>query len=593
MGRSHARALGRLGAAGAVASLLALGAAARPAEADAPGATFTVTQSATELLAPADQEDTGSRTGSVGAAFQDASLSFAADDGRSTLTGVRVVVDGRRLLGVAELRLPAGCGFTDSKHLQALCALGDVAGGGHLLLGLRAAAAAEPGAAGELRYTVTATNAVEHAGARPDVTAVSVADGPDLSVEQLPTITRTTSAGDTAVEAAVTNQGDQDAHGVVLFFTLPPGYALAGDFANCVYPARPSTRVLCRFDDTVVHPGQVLRPSVPITLRAGGSPANGRFEYGVDLTGGPLDQEISGGPGVARHGSGAPLTLVPATARPAADFGSALSSSWLMTGQVVDLAAVASDFGGSVGDTVQAVFAVRNAGDLPAPTLPGDGSGGGYGLTVAFPSGVRIATAPAGCAPVAGSTDPTYLCRESRVLAAGESETFAFQVQLTAVLDHAPGRASLTGADTDAGAANNSAAFAVTAVATTASATPSAPASAAPGGHSTSASPSAGGPDSPSASTEPTRSTSAGTVATVGGAIVVGPAVVTRQTPAGSGANADGASAGPVDPDGSNALAQTGGGDNSLPLAVAGGVAIALGVGMVAVGTHRQLGRRR
>ncbi|MEY9946398.1 hypothetical protein ABH937_003483 [Kitasatospora sp. GAS1066B] len=447
MGRWHTYARGR--GVGAALLAAALCAGTPLAFADPGPAVFTVAADGSALLAP-------------GGGYQALSIAVLAGDGRSTLAGVQLTVDAWQLAGVGELRLPAQCAFT--APLRADCALGDLAnGGGVLQLGVRAAAGAVVGASGGLRYTVTAANARESGGGS-DRTTVTVGDGPDLSVARLPALISVGAGSPTPIGAAVTDQGDRDARGLVLSFQPPAGYALRGDYGNCSYPVTPGGPdgwVLCRFDDTVLHPGQVLRPAVPIavTVPGGGgdAPAGGLFSYAVDVTGGPLDQRLSNDLGGHRPGGGASLTLVPGSG---GDFGSASSSSVLQSVESGLLVPIASDVSGSVGETVSTAFAVRDTGDRAAPADPGSA-----GLNVQLPAGVRVVAAPVACAVVTGTDTGQYLCQESRVLRPGESAGFTFQLQLTAPLDHAAGHLTLRGA-------TGSADFTVTALAVAPSAGP-------------------------------------------------------------------------------------------------------------------------
>ncbi|OKI11737.1 hypothetical protein [Streptomyces sp. CB03911] len=416
---------------------LATAAGALPAQADSSRTSFTVTASARTLVAPAADGAGG---------YSDLLVSFAADDGSSTLAGVKVAVDGRQLARLAELRLPAPCTFTDAEHLQALCAPGDFAGGGgHLTLGVRAAEGAPAGAAGKILFTVTATNATVNRTSGRDVTEVRVGEGPQLSVAQLPVLTRTKPGATATLAIGLTNQGDREAHGVLLWFRIPERYAPAaafGDFGNCRYPDGAAGLVLCRFDDAVVRPGEVLRPSVPVALVAGDDPRDGRFEYGADLAGGPTDRLLTAAQGAGRPGTGAPLTL---TAGPAGGFGSEAAFTYLETGRPYALSAVAGDVAGVQGATVPATFALRNDGDAPATVRGGrTADGEPVGLLVSFPPGVRITGAPADC--VERPAGPTvYLCAQTRTLASGEFQAYTFQVLLADPLDRAPGRASVEG----------------------------------------------------------------------------------------------------------------------------------------------------
>ncbi|MCX5211870.1 hypothetical protein OG689_21710 [Kitasatospora sp. NBC_00240] len=523
---------------------LATAAGALPALADGSRALFTVTASAHTLVAPAAGGDGG---------YSDLLVSFAADDGSSTLAGVKVAVDGRQLAHLAELNLPAPCAFTDTEHLQALCAPGDFAdGGGHLTLGVRAAPGAVAGAAGKILFTVTASNAAVNRASGRDVTEVRVGEGPQLSVARLPVLTRTKAGAATTLATGLTNQGDRDAHGVLLWFRIPERYAPAaafGDFGNCRYPDRPAGLVLCRFDDAVVRPGEVLRPSVPVALVAGDDPRDGRFEYGADVAGGPTDRQLTAAQGAARPGAGAPLTL---TAGPAGGFGGEAAFTYLETGRRYALAAVAGDVTGIQGATVPATFALRNDGNEPAAAGGGrTADGDPPGLLVSFPPGVEAAGAPAECAE--RPAEPTvYLCAQTRTLAAGEFQTYTFQLLLAEPLDRAPGRASVQGQ-----ALAGAALFTVTSGA--------APAPTTIRGYTAAPGPALHAVVPATEETGPEPSAPSPT------AVTAAPVVASPSSQATLGAG----------------LAETGGGTSGLSLAATGGLAVGLGLGLIAMAARR------
>ncbi|MFC9325231.1 hypothetical protein [Kitasatospora sp. NPDC057015] len=543
MGDSPVRRRPWTGGAAAAFSVAALAtwSGALPALAEDSRTLFTVTASTTTLVAPAGGDG----------AYAELPVSFTADDGRSTLTGVRVAVDGRLLAGIAELSLPAPCAFTDAGHLQALCSPGDTTGGGHLGLGVRALPGAPAGAAGQVRFTVTATNATADRAAGRDVTEIRVGDGPQLTAARLPVLTRTTAGAAATLGVALANQGNRDARGVLLWFRIPEGYGLPAalaDFDNCTYPAGPAGLVLCRFEDAVVRPGQVLRPSVPVALLAGDGSPEGRFEYGVDVAAGPVDRQLSALAGGGHRGAGAPLGLI---AGSGADFAGDSASSLLQADRRHLLAAVAGDLSGLLGTTLPAAFELRNDGDAPlaAPTGPATEGGTPYGLLVSFPQGVRITGAPADCAQRPGEPD-VYLCVQTRTLAPGASQDYAFRLVLAELLDRAPGRASVQGPGQAA-----TAAFAVTSSAAPAPSLtvpnlPSEPALR------------AAGPAQDAATAEP----SATPVALVLAA-PTSPSPIAQATLGGG-------------------LAESGG-DSGLSLAATGGLAVGLGLGLIGLAARR------
>ncbi|WP_371494360.1 hypothetical protein OG871_04535 [Kitasatospora sp. NBC_00374] len=485
-------------------------------------------------------------------AFRDLALYIHSLDNRSTLTGLQVTVDGRALAKVAELRLPAQCAFTDTAHLQAVCALGEVTAATTLRLGVRASAGAAVGAAGAISYRVTATGASEGGHSGTPRTTVKVADGPDLAARQLPA--RTTVGGPTPIDTGFVNRGNRDANGVVLYFAQRPAFGVEGSYGNCLYPVVPDSYVLCRFDELVVHPGEALRPAVPVVLapQDGGNPPNSRFEYGVDVKGGRQDRALGGDPAITRRGTGPALTLTAEPAPSGVEYGGATVYANLETGRVRDLAVVAPDIASTLGSTARAGFGIRNAGDVPV--APGDPAGTPVALLLAFPEGLRVAEAPAGCAPATGGT-PGYTCTPTRTLHPDETETFTFQVEPTELFDRRTGTAALSAAPggADASAADDRAEFRVGSV------LPAFPDSPAPAASRTRTGPTPASVSSPG----PSPSTSPATAPT----------------------NASSSPAAVPGPD----LARTGGGDAGLPIALGGAAAVGLGIGLLATAlTYRR-----
>ncbi|QMU79549.1 hypothetical protein GXW83_31450 [Streptacidiphilus sp. PB12-B1b] len=574
----------RLGATAAATALLSAGFAGIPAQAAAPENLFA-------LMAPDAQTILPQSALPQGSAFRTIRPVVLSEGSR--ITGVTITVDASELVGVAELSLPSQCRYTDKAELRASCTVGtvgslDPAG---VDLGIRAVAGAPAGAQGRITFAATATNAVEDTeGGVDDTTPVTVGDGADLAAQQLGSLT-VKPGGSTAFTPQVTNLGDRDSHGVVMFIGAESlgldgssGFSIGGNYSNCHYgvgdvgdPADSDTGVLCRFDSTVIHPGEVLVPSAPVTVLAARSARSGMVAYGFDVTGGALDTQTTKG----HPGTGPALTLVPAPAarqaRPGPgnvdiDYDNNVAYSPISTGQADDVAAVGADVHGTVGRALPVTVGVRNVGTLPTPPLDGAPSPKDTAIVMAaFPQGVSITRAPADCQSV-DLSDPTqtarlpqavrsalsahrpaddgglpgdigavYGCLVDHVLKPGQSALFSFTAKPTRVLDQAQGEVVAVGPDDDATPQNNLAALTVSAVRAGASSAPTAAPSA---------------PASASAS-----------------------------------APATAAPSGPAAP-GSGSLAGTGGGDDSLPLAGVGAVAVLLGAGAVALTRRRRSGGR-
>jgi len=128
--------------------------------------------------------------------------------------------------------------------------------------------------------------------------------------------------GGTGAHRRVSNRGDRDSDGVVMYVGPEPlgnagDFTVGGNYSNCDYgvgdqgaPGEDDNGVLCRFDSTVVTPGEVLVPSAPLPVSATATATQGIVAYGFDVSGGPLDKQTTKG----HPGTGAPLTLVPVLA---------------------------------------------------------------------------------------------------------------------------------------------------------------------------------------------------------------------------------------------------------------------------------------
>ncbi|MFE4603128.1 hypothetical protein ACFRKE_19975, partial [Kitasatospora indigofera] len=173
------------------------------------------------------------------------------------------------------------------------------------------------------------------------------------------------------------------------------------------------------------------------------------------------------------------------------------------------------------------------------------------GLLVSFPSGVRIAGAPAGCAE--RPAEPTvFLCARTRALAPGEFEAYTFQLLLAEPLDRAPGRASVEGQ-----ALAGAALFTVTSGAAPAPTTIR----------------------SWTAEPGPALRAVAPAVEETGPEPSTGPAAAVTVAPAAPSPTSQGSlGAG---------LAETGGGTGGLSLAATGGLAVGLGLGLIGLAARR------
>ncbi|MFC1404483.1 MULTISPECIES: LPXTG cell wall anchor domain-containing protein [Streptacidiphilus] len=539
------RRFARIGAAVVAASAISVG-LALPAQADAGtgsagGALISVLAPPAVTLVP--QPASGGPT-----AFTTLTPIVANEGDVTQVDDVVLSVDATGLKGVAELSLPKGCSYTDAAQTKADCRLGSVAIVGTLDLGIRTLPGATVGTKAKLSFKATAANAVEDPSdsAESLTTEVTVGDGPDLATTQLGALT-VKPGGSTGYTPQLRNLGDRDSDkGVVMLIDAASmsggaGFSIGGNYSNCQYgvgdveaPAAERTGVLCHFDDVVVHPGDVLQPSEPITVDATSAATRGYTEYGFDTVGGELTKGVSSG----HAGTGAALTLVPVPSAGVRsriadiDYTNNVGFAELSTGQSLDVAATGKDFSGTVGSSAHLYAGVVNKGTVPTQALEGAPSADDtVALLVALPEGIKVTKVPAGCerddsessgavrsrvgnalssrlTAAAGSlSEPDgslYDCLVGSVVQPGASYTLDFTVEPTAVLHQAAGEVmAFTGDGIDDDMDNNVADFTVetvkgsttpvtvtstptptvSATATaSASATPSAPATAATGG---------------------------------------------------------------------------------------------------------------
>jgi LPXTG-motif cell wall-anchored protein len=524
MAHPSTRRLARHGAAVAAAAAIAVGSAAIPAQAAGQQNLFAVIAPDAQTLLPAS-------AGGSATAFRTITPMVLSE--ATEITGVTIAVDASKLAGVAELSLPKQCSFTDQAHLHASCSVGSIGllGIGSVDLGIRAASGAADGATGSLSFKVTSTDAVEDtSGGTDDTTAVTIGDGADLAVRQLGDLTAA-AGGSTSFLPQVSNLGDRESDGVVMFLgtqslSAADSFAIGGNYSNCLYgvtdegePDQPgSTGVLCRFDSTVVKPGEVMVPADPALVTASATATTGAVAYGFDVTGGQLDKQTTGG----TRGTGPALTLVPAPAGgPSAnsvdiDYDNNVAMSAIRTNRVDDVAAIGADVHGTVGRSLPLTVGLKNTGTVPTTTMQGAPSANDTAvLAVVFPQGVTITRAPADCQYVDlsgdGGTPPTsltgtsapsaavrrlvaagiardgglgqpslgdvYGCVVTKVLQPGQTADFGFTAKPTKVLDRAEGVVIAAG-QPDSDPADAMAYVYVSAVKAGATTSPTAPSSA-------------------------------------------------------------------------------------------------------------------
>ncbi|MHA6762284.1 LPXTG cell wall anchor domain-containing protein [Streptacidiphilus sp. PAMC 29251] len=570
---AHLRARGivrRTGAAFIAVSVVSLGMVATAPAHAAAKSVFGFIAPDTQILLPQSE-------GGAAADFRMIPPLIVSEGPSGTLTGVTLTIDASTLKGVAELSLPEHCSFTAADHLHAACSLGTLGPISALDLGIRSAAGAAEGAKGSIVFKATATNATEDPEdtAADRTTPVVVGHGPDLAVGPLGDISLAPGAS-TSESPQVSNKGDRDAKGIVLLLDAGEldggnGLSFTDKFSNCLYhygdsdqPVADRTEVLCSFPDVTVHPGETYQVAGPLTLAATAKATKGYFEYGFDLADGEsADPDATG---VAGTGPALGLSLLPAAGANARsqdtdiDYSNNTAVSLVSTGRIDDVAVTAGNVTGTVGRTTHFHTTVKNTGTVPTEPMDGAPSPDITAVDlVVFPLGVKVVKAPGSCEAMDDSlsTPPaaqhrfaaklktaridipadggsTYLCTVGKVLTAGQSAAFDFTVKPTKVLHQAVGLAeAVSGANLglDDNPDNNVVNFTVSATAAQATAKPTPT------------------PTRPAPST-----TTSGTAA-----------------PTGSGGN----------------LAATGGGSDTLPIALSGAAAVLLGAGGVLFARRR------
>jgi len=394
------------------------------------------------------------RTNGTGTSFRSVGISFNTWGAGSSLNaapleGVRVAVDASSLKGVVELQLPKGCAFTND-DLHATCSLGNLPGGnGALSVAVRATTGAEAGAQGAVAFKVTATNAVEQIAAPSDSVPVSVADGPDMVLNNLGAAISAPAGRNTSLPLRLTNLGSEAAKGVVVFVRDQYGrVTIPGSADNCVYETFDGAQrgAQCTFPTAVIEPGQTVEVSAPFTVDAPPGAHGDEVFYGTGLTG---DAWIGTPAGKTGNGSALTLVTLPSTtpvvnAKNTASVDIDTTDDWdytnLNTGILTQISAVGGSYHGTVGTTSTAWVGARNSGNSTIRTVTGLGPGlkGTVGVSADFPGSVKVVTAPKGCklmtaGPSAGASadgKPTvYECATGVALAPGQTVWLGFGIR--------------------------------------------------------------------------------------------------------------------------------------------------------------------
>jgi hypothetical protein len=239
--------------------------------------------------APYDQAVTVAPDGGA-AQYRSLELGLNHDNDNFTVTDGRLTVDVTGLAGVAEVAWPDNCTPNDAGTV-AVCATGDVptSYSAQVQLKVRAAAGAAVGAQGAIEYSAEATGGPDGTlvAQRSDDTTVTVSSGLDLGISAPQDATGVQPGTSLTVPYAITNTGNETAHGFSVKMWATYGLDVVTRYPQCTYTGpddsgeyTPMTYVTCSFD-TDVAPGATVELPKPLRLAVTHHALNERFDYEV------------------------------------------------------------------------------------------------------------------------------------------------------------------------------------------------------------------------------------------------------------------------------------------------------------------------
>ncbi|MCX4644208.1 MULTISPECIES: hypothetical protein [unclassified Streptomyces] len=437
-GRGRALTRRRIPLALVTGAVLALGSVA-PASADEPETDALWIAAPYDLVLPAAAAD-GSATANT------IDVRIGHDNTHNSVTGGRLTVDASELAGVADVTWPATC-TPAADQATATCDFGSLDSGGQYVgvagIGLRAAAGAPADATGTLHFTATADSSFGPLTGYPADTAISLGDGPDLGVSQLPYRTGVRPGTDLAQPIRLTNHGNRAADRTLLTLFASHGLDLSRRFGNCTYldddatVNQSGTTAVCVLDQPV-EPGQEYDLSAAGAVRATGAALYDRFDYSVDpYSDEAYQQALAGRPFVQGTGDDLVPAAVPAAralsaaAEPDLNTGDNYRSTQITADNKADLVAVARDITSvAPGDTVKARVGVKNRGPAWVASL---GAGEPVAtIDVRLPEGTTVTGKPAGCDATGTNL---YTCRTPILLWEKARSTFDFTLRVDRVVD--------------------------------------------------------------------------------------------------------------------------------------------------------------
>jgi hypothetical protein len=368
-----------------------------------------------------------------------------------TFTNVTLSIDTSALAGVATAT--SADSRCSASGTEINCALGTVTTSDFISsfttvdIHVKAASGAVAGQSGQLTMTGSADGIPPAPAFQPST--ITLADGPDL-------VTPTTSQAFTGVTRGSTitmphitldNVGSQSAEGVTMVFMAPYEFPITHLARNCEYASYPTTGIgwtvaSCYFDN-VIQPGATytLKRPQQSTVRA-----DSIFGFRSFIS-------LQAFPGYQPPSAAAPgLTFVRGTEQQlrldkTSDGGTSTTTSTQVTqanlnqgdgvftqkyqvddGVSSDLAAIGDSVTAAAGSTVPVTIGVKENG-------PGSLDFGPTGISAAEitftpPPGTTVTSIPDGCS--LNGDGVTYLCNSNLLLVVGASQTFTFQLQVSA-----------------------------------------------------------------------------------------------------------------------------------------------------------------
>ncbi|WP_406450493.1 hypothetical protein OH768_05190 [Streptomyces sp. NBC_01622] len=414
---SVGRLLRRGACAGAVGALVLAGLGS--------GAAFADDEPQTDQLwiqAPYDQSVTVAPAGGT-AQYRTLTLGLSHDNDNFTVTDGRLTVDVSGLTGVAEVAWPDNC-TPNGAGTVAVCDTGDVPTrySAQVQLKVRAAAGAAVGAQGAIEYSAEATGGPDGTLTAPEgnaETPVTVRSGPDLGIGAPQDATGVAPGTELTVPFAVTNTGNETAHGFTVQMYATYGLDVVTRYPQCAYTEpdvggtyMPMTHATCTFD-TDIAPGATVELPAPLRLTVTDHALFDRFDYEIEPVGGITDLDSSDN-----------------------------SRAWSIDADnTADFAAHGTEVSGAAGDTVTAAFRFTNAG----PAWVGNVGSGDPVATIDFylPEGTTATSVPDSCETAwTSGDDPTighYAC-SLRMWAKPDLDiSFPFQLRIDRVVPDATG----------------------------------------------------------------------------------------------------------------------------------------------------------